>query len=428
MGDLVVFARRGRTPHRAVLDADEGDVVLVLRGGLPTVGDADVVAALEPDCDEIGDVCGVPKRACVLRDTGRPWSDVVAEVGDAPYPLFGCGSPPGEVTCVPCRTLPEDAVGLQSPLYAGQSVQGDADGDGIPDADDTCPGHFNPIRPLDDGREADADGDGRGDACDPCPLAPDTLDCAGDLDGDGVPDLDDLCPYDAASTTEDRDGDGWGDACDTCPDAPNPGTVACPGPPRTIQELWRLGAGIDATLDGVCVIAVKAPERLWVQDPFSTSSGESAGLFVYSSVTPLAAAVGDRVRVTGQTDYYADTFELRYPTLTVLEPRAPECDTDSLAVTVDPSAIVPGAETELRYRYMLVRLVDVTVTESGGHDAPLVVTGGLAITSYLAGFDPAAYPVGTRLAAILGVVDYFARSQLMPRSAGDLLVEQMAAR
>jgi len=423
MGDVAVFARRGRPPHRAVLEADEGDVVLVLRGGAPTVGDAELVAALAEDCDPIGDVCGIPKRACLARDTGQRWDAVVAAVGPDAYPLFGCGAPPGEVTCVPSRSLPEDALAGPSSLYSGRSAADDLDGDGVADAVDLCPTVFDPVRPLDEGAQADADGDGAGDACDPCPLAPDRAACAGDLDGDGVGDGRDLCPFDAASSLGDLDGDGWGDACDACPDAPNPGTAACPGPPATIAELWRLGDGVTATLDGVCVVAAKPPRRLWIQDPHPASSDRSPGLFVYSGGAALPGSAGDRIRVSGTTATYEGGFELAEPTVTVLLSAAPECATEALAVAVRPEDIAPGAATELEHRYRLVRLDGVAVTQAGGEGPPLVIEGLLPVSSYLAGFDPSAYPVGTRFARLLGVVDYHGGSQLAPRGAADMVAE-----
>jgi len=106
-----------------------------------------------------------------------------------------------------------------------------ADGDGVPDASDNCPGSPNPD-------QADSDGDGFGDACDPdddndgvsdgsdnCPLVAnaDQADsdgdgagdaCDSDDDNDGVPDGSDNCPLVANAGQADSDGDGVGDACD----------------------------------------------------------------------------------------------------------------------------------------------------------------------------------------------------------------------
>lgn len=103
---------------------------------------------------------------------------------------------------------------------------GDADDDGILDADDNCPHHANHS-------QADADADGAGDACDNCPgqANPDQLDTdtdgVGDVcdlddsDGDGVPDLQDNCRTRVNTDQVDADDDGVGDLCDNCPETPN---------------------------------------------------------------------------------------------------------------------------------------------------------------------------------------------------------------
>ncbi len=115
---------------------------------------------------------------------------------------------------------------------------GDADGDGVDDAEDNCPADPNP-------NQEDNDGDGAGDVCDPdddndgiadsddnCPLAanPDQEDndgdgagdvCDPDDDNDGIADSDDNCPLAANPDQEDNDGDGAGDVCD--PDDDNDG-------------------------------------------------------------------------------------------------------------------------------------------------------------------------------------------------------------
>ncbi len=85
---------------------------------------------------------------------------------------------------------------------------GDADQDGVCNADDNCPADPNPGQP-------DADGDGLGDACDVCPADP-----GNDLDSDGVCAADDNCPLDSNPAQEDQDADGLGDACDACPSDP----------------------------------------------------------------------------------------------------------------------------------------------------------------------------------------------------------------
>lgn len=113
----------------------------------------------------------------------------------------------------------------------------DADGDGVPDAQDNCPSTPNPD-------QLDSDGDGRGDACDNCPITanPDQADrdrdgvgdaCDTDVDGDGVPDKNtdlspkpvgeggDNCPFDPNPDQANFDGDNFGNACDNCEMVPN---------------------------------------------------------------------------------------------------------------------------------------------------------------------------------------------------------------
>ncbi len=77
----------------------------------------------------------------------------------------------------------------------------DADGDGVPDSDDVCPG-------FDD--NLDDDGDAVPDGCDACPGGDDGV----DTDGDGVADFCDPCPDD---NPDDTDGNG---VCDS--DGPEP--------------------------------------------------------------------------------------------------------------------------------------------------------------------------------------------------------------
>ena len=77
----------------------------------------------------------------------------------------------------------------------------DADGDGVADACDVCPG-------FDDGLDADVDG--IADGCDNCPAAPNPSQIDGD--GDGFGDACDICLL--GDDSIDTDGDGIPDACD----------------------------------------------------------------------------------------------------------------------------------------------------------------------------------------------------------------------
>jgi len=102
----------------------------------------------------------------------------------------------------------------------------DADGDGIEEAADNCPG-FNNVS------QADLDVDQHGDVCDNCPVAsnPDQQDvdgdsvgdvCDPDIDGDGFANGSDNCPAVANADQAVQDADGVGDLCDNCPAVANP--------------------------------------------------------------------------------------------------------------------------------------------------------------------------------------------------------------
>ena len=83
--------------------------------------------------------------------------------------------------------------------YTFAVMQGDQDGDQVPNGEDNCPAVYNPD-------QADSDGDGIGDACETT-----------DGDGDGVSDEQDNCPDLYNPAQEDSDSDGTGDVCDACP-------------------------------------------------------------------------------------------------------------------------------------------------------------------------------------------------------------------
>jgi len=105
-------------------------------------------------------------------------------------------------------------------------IQPDADGDGVPNANDDCPGFNDSIDNDRDGvpdacdvcpndfdpNQVDTDGDGKGDRCDPCPNLVTVNDLI-DTDGDGMPDECDPCPEDA---NNDADGDGVCEPEDQC--------------------------------------------------------------------------------------------------------------------------------------------------------------------------------------------------------------------
>lgn len=180
-GDVAIYDASVHSGYRAVIDAAPGDVVLVLRGGVPLHGDASVIAALSggSGCDVV-DVCGVSKRICVQSEIAMTHAQLLTAVG-ATYPAFHCDVPDNEPTCIPSRGV--SVAG--STTYTGLPGAGDADGDGIADISDNCPAVFNPIRPLDAGVQADADSDGIGDECDACPIETGNMPCLRPIFGNG---------------------------------------------------------------------------------------------------------------------------------------------------------------------------------------------------------------------------------------------------
>lgn len=111
--------------------------------------------------------------------------------------VAGCKSDSGS------RVSFEDGSGQQTGEQGDGGTGGavDADGDGIPDNEDSCPNTRN--------SGVDADADGIDDACD-ARIASST-----DIDGDGVPNGEDNCPTVPNPGQENADRDLYGDACDT---------------------------------------------------------------------------------------------------------------------------------------------------------------------------------------------------------------------
>lgn len=169
VADIAIYdGSKASSPYRAVLNADVDNVALVLRGGIPLYGDTSIVSAVPgwlTGCENFpGGVKGTDKTICIQRELGENFAALQGN-NTGSYPLFFSGTPKDEPTCIPSRP----AIAGKETGYTGIPTSNDADGDGAMNGSDNCPTIFNPIRPVDSGKQADCNSNGIGDACDPTP-------------------------------------------------------------------------------------------------------------------------------------------------------------------------------------------------------------------------------------------------------------------
>ena len=426
LADIAIFNAKSNKEYRAVIDAQPDDVVLVMRGGKALYGDATLLDSLDGAACEPIPVCGVAKKACVMKDTGTSLAQVMAD-GNKVYPLFFCKGETitNEPSCSPVRA--DFKSGSSGSTYAGVA-SGDKDGDGIEDAKDNCPTVFSPVRPMDKSVQADTDGDGIGDACDKCPFESGetcSVPSANDIDGDTVVNGTDNCPEDRNNDQADTDGDGKGDACDKCPTEANPGSTVCTLT-LTVAELRNpalpthpAAGSVRATISGVEVTAVKSvgggDQGFFVQVPGATSFGA-----IFVSMMNPTVKVGNVVDVTGT---YEEVFALSYlttPQVTVTDPKT----TSTIIPLVVSSATLGDKTAGEPYEGMLVQVGPVAITKINP-DAPkdydeFEVTGPLRVDDYIFDALDNTAAVGTSFTKIVGVAGWsFANRKLWPRDASD---------
>lgn len=428
VADLAIFRQKGTTTHRSVIDANPEDVVLTLRGGKALYGDLSLVNALASGCDTL-DVCGVSKAACVKSELNVTLAELdTASTHASRYPLFFCGTPTHEPSCVPER--PSRNVKNGSTTYVVAGAMGDDDFDGIANGSDNCPTVFNPVRPMDNGVQADTDGDSTGDVCDVCPFNTGST-CSmfdpNDPDGDGKPNGQDNCPADANPNQLDSDNDGAGDMCDTCA-APNPAGSACPSTIYAVKVPNSPLKNQHVSFGNVLVTGV-TDTGFFIQVHESEGGymgPENSGIFAYMPMPGVA--VGDRIEIVDATpvDYF-DQRELSNVTLGAMPISTGNAAPAPIPVT--PAEIVKGGTKALTHEGLVVTVANVTVTDVApplgtGDRAPsneFEVTGGLRVDDLLYKVTP--FPVvGQSFAGLTGVVTYRNNmNKLEPRGASDII-------
>ncbi len=427
VADIAIFRQRENESYRSVLTANAEDVVLTVRGGKVLYGDQALVAALNPEtCDSI-DVCGQAKAACVQGELAQSYASLAASNANT-YPLFFCGAPLNEPSCVPERA-PSNIKNGSTP-YTGVAAGDDPDGDGIPNASDDCPAVFNPVRPLDNGAQPDADLDGVGDVCDVCPLNANSTSCTppdpNDTDGDGIANGQDNCPADSNANQSDSDADLKGDACDVCA-APNPGTAPCPTSIYAVKAPDRSLLGQKISLGNVLVTAVGASGFfLQVHESEAGYTGpDYSGIFVYkTSGLPTA---GDRVNITTATPV-SFFGQVQLSTATV-SAALTTSNPQPAPIAVTAAEVADNGSRATKLEGVLVKVTNVTVADiapasGSGESAPtyeFAVDSGLRINDYFYRLVP--FPVvGEVFSSITGIAEYRnGHSKLEPRSATDLL-------
>ncbi|MBK8011155.1 MAG: amidohydrolase family protein [Deltaproteobacteria bacterium] len=421
LADITIFDASSHADYDAAILGENRDVVLVLRAGKPLFGDEDAMAVLlasASGCEPI-DVCGRAKSVCAERETGFTVEAIRSAVPTGIVPLFSCGAPANEATCVP----------LRRGEYDGVPTADDSDGDGLPNATDDCATIFNAPRGVDGAAQADADNDGVGDACDVCPLNADALVCDApdpdDRDGDGWANAIDNCPDLANPDQGDTDGDLHGDVCDACAQAANPGDAACPA---TTYVIKRGEVSGNVALPSVVVTAV-APTGYFVQTLPTDAGYEGAdwsGLFVYTGGSETKPNRGDQIHVEGEVSNFYGQQQLTRSAFELIregvELPAP--------VPVKPDEIATNGPRAAALEGTLVEVSGVTVTSLAPPTGPgdqdpnneFVVDGGLRVDDFMFLIDPLPAE-GTTIPQLRGVLRYANNDmKLEPRDAHDILV------
>ena len=364
-----------RKAHRAVIEADNGDILLVMINGNMVYGNANLM-----DNGDAITVCEEAKKFDLTANgpvaSGLTFASIQSK---AKYPLFFCEEnlPKDEPTCIPSRTRKQDTDDQQTTNYSGMISEGnDSDGDGIADSEDNCPTIFNPVRSqYTDRKQTDYDEDGLGDACDPfpaCKANDDTCSTVNpyDKDGDGINNSEDNCPDVANADQKDTDNDGIGDDCDACPDDGNnedgKGCSLQVTTIKTIRDNHIAGTLKEESVktQGVVTAIVNHYTAEKLNGFIIQDETQPAGVYVYSAAEAANVKVGDLVTVFGDVKLYNGLVEIEPSSVKVV----------SNGHTIAPTQITAEQATSG---------VDAEKgTSLNPYDSVLVYVPGLTIQSY----------------------------------------------
>lgn len=423
VGDVAIYdGSEAANPYRAVIDAQNQNVLLVLRGGEPLYGESDVMDLIPgtEGCDSVpGGVCGMDATICVPSEVADSFTALSSQ-NQFSYDAFFCGVPEGEPSCVPFR--PDE--------FDGVPTADDLDGDGIANDSDNCPNIFNAIRPVDAGVQADHDGDGEGDVCDPCPLDAGTTDCTppnpDDRDADGIDNLVDNCSDNPNPEQNDSDGDGSGDECDPCPLEPNPDGAACTFSIYDIKQ-GNAAEGVAAAIVGQ--VTVTAENRLFLQvseaDRDPVLGPDFSGIVVYHAGSMLGeVARGDLIRVSGNVNTFFGQTQLSGPSdWAVLDSGLD----DPAPIEVAAIEIATGGARADALEGVLVEVADAEVTDDapvpgGGEEGDtfeFVVDESLRVNDQFYLITP--FPEVGEVLRLRGIVQFHRTNhKLEPRDADDV--------
>ncbi|MEO8588277.1 MAG: thrombospondin type 3 repeat-containing protein, partial [Flavobacteriales bacterium] len=316
----------------------------------------------------------------------------------------------------------------------------DADGDGVCDALDNCPGTPGQIGGPCNDNNACTTNDlvnagcqcvgtvvANGTACgvnSTCQSGVCTI--IGDSDGDGVLDVSDNCPMIPNAGQADADSDGKGDACDACPSTANPGTAGCPA---TIYQI-KNGSVFGTVRVINALVTGKGTDGFFVQvkeGDVTYGGADFSGLFVHTGAlapTLAMATVGARVTVDGDVTMLQGRTQLDNVAAVSVDAPGPELPPAPIVVTY--VEVITGGVRATQLEGVIISLGAATVSavNAGAGEFTLTDAGSnaLVVDDYL--FAPPVPSIGQYFGPVKGILTSLSSiSKIEPRNASDLFLQ-----